>query len=297
MTAEISVRSGRVASADGTSIGYESFGEGPGIVLVQGAMGTARNYHQLAAALSDRFTVYPPDRRGRGLSPRPYSAQHSIKCDVEDVRCFLEHTGATYLFGLSSGAMIVLESIRQKLPIERAVVYEPPFYLNGVASHLITRFNKLVERGHLDDAFVTAMRIVGLGPRILRFVPDWLIRVGAAYMMRSDDRRSASYASLKELIPAMRYDFNVVAYMNDHLNDLRALDIPVLLMGGDRSPRYLKAALVALQDTLPNCRGVELAGADHSSPWNADLKGKPSKVGSVLREFFANPLALREGSK
>ena len=291
MTAETSAATGRIGSSDGTSIGYESFGEGPGIVLVQGAMGTARNYHQLATSLSGRFTVYVPDRRGRGLSPRPYDAQHSIERDVEDVCGLLKHTGAKYLFGLSSGAMIVLESLRRKLPIERAVVYEPPFYPDGIASHLIIRFNALVERGQLDKAFVVAMRIVQLGPQILRFMPDWLIRIGAAHILRADSRRSSSYASLKELLPAMRYDFNVVARMNDHLSDLSAVDVPVLLMGGDRSPKYLKSALVALQATLKNCERVELAGADHSSPWNAELNGRPSQVGLVLQEFFARASA------
>jgi len=73
-----------VTSHDGTSIGYQSFGSGPGVVLVEGAMGRAENYRQLALALADQFTVHVPDRRGRGLSPRPYDASHSINHDVED---------------------------------------------------------------------------------------------------------------------------------------------------------------------------------------------------------------------
>lgn len=287
MRAETSVAKEQVMSYDGTSIGYESFGDGPGVVLVQGAMGTARNFHQLALAMSDRFKVYLPDRRGRGMSTRPYDAQHSIQNDVEDLRCLIEQTGARYLFGLSSGAMIVLESLRRGLPVERAAVYEPPFYLGGMASHLIHRFNTQVEREQLDDALVTAMRIVELGPRLLRFLPQCLLRVGAAYALRADGRRSTSYASLRELIPAMRYDFSVVASMNEHLHDLRTVNIRVLLMGGDRSPDYLKNALVALKAALPNADNITLAGADHSGPWNEDLKGKPGQVGSVLKEFFA----------
>src|SRR6266702_3131246 len=88
-----------VMSHDGTSIGYQSFGSGPGVVLVQGAMGTAQNYRQLALALASQFTVHVPDRRGRGMSPRSYDAKHSIRDDVDDLRCILEQTGARYLFG------------------------------------------------------------------------------------------------------------------------------------------------------------------------------------------------------
>ncbi|MCA8488256.1 alpha/beta hydrolase [Burkholderia multivorans] len=253
---------------------------------MQGAMGTTRNYHQLALAMSHKFTVYVPDRRGRGLSPHPYDAQHSIQKDVDDIWVLLEHTGAQFLFGLSSGAMIVLESLRRGLPIERAAVYEPPFYLGGMATHLVARFNTQVERERLDDALATAMRIVGLGPQILPFVPHWILRLGAARALRVDDRRSTSYASLRELISAMRYDFNVVSSMNHHLHDLRAVSTPVLLIGGSRSPDYLKQALVALRATLPYCECIEFAGADHSSPWNEDLKGKTKMVASISGRIF-----------
>jgi pimeloyl-ACP methyl ester carboxylesterase len=76
---KISFTMGTVMSRDGTKIGYRQAGHGPGIVLVQGAMGTAYNYDQLATDLASDFTVYVPDRRGRGMSPREYDTEHSIQ--------------------------------------------------------------------------------------------------------------------------------------------------------------------------------------------------------------------------
>ncbi|WP_158936889.1 alpha/beta fold hydrolase [Burkholderia sp. S171] len=276
-----------VTSLDGTSIGYQSFGSGSGVVLVEGAMGTAENYRQLAFALADQFTVHVPDRRGRGMSPRPYDAKHSIDDDVEDLRCVLEHTQSRYLFGLSSGAMIVLEGLRQGLRVERAAVYEPPFYLDGMSHDDIQRFNAQVERKQLAAALVTVMGIVRLGPPLVRFVPQWLLRVGAGLALRADSRRSTPYARLSELIPAMRYDLNVVASMNHHLNDLRVVNTPVLLMGGDRSPDYLKTSILTLKKLLPVVELVELVDADYSAPWNDDLNGRPVQVGRALQDFFA----------
>ena len=66
-------------SLDGTIIGYRQYGTGPGVVLVNGAMGVAQNYHQLATALADSFTVYSPDRRGRGMSNRKFTSDHTIE--------------------------------------------------------------------------------------------------------------------------------------------------------------------------------------------------------------------------
>ncbi len=85
---------GSVVSRDGTTIGYRQLGHGPAVVLVQGAMGSAHNFMQLAGMLADAFTVYVPDRRGRGLSSLAYSKDYSIQKDVEDLDALLAKTGA-----------------------------------------------------------------------------------------------------------------------------------------------------------------------------------------------------------
>jgi pimeloyl-ACP methyl ester carboxylesterase len=57
-----------VISTDGTTIGYRRVGNGPGVVLVHGGGQASQNLMTLARALGDTFTVYVPDRRGRGMS-------------------------------------------------------------------------------------------------------------------------------------------------------------------------------------------------------------------------------------
>jgi pimeloyl-ACP methyl ester carboxylesterase len=90
---------GVVISTDGTEIGYRQYGRRPGVVLVMGAMGTAHHYDELAKALAGDFTVYVPDRRGRGMSPREYGPDHSIQKELEDLGSLLAHTGARWVFG------------------------------------------------------------------------------------------------------------------------------------------------------------------------------------------------------
>ena len=55
-------------SADGNVLGYRRLGSGPGLILLHGGMMAAQNFMRLAELLSDSFTVYVPDRRGRGSS-------------------------------------------------------------------------------------------------------------------------------------------------------------------------------------------------------------------------------------
>jgi len=59
---------GFVTSKDGTINGYRQLGSGPGIILLHGGAKGSQSLMQLGTALSDEFTVYIPDRRGRGLS-------------------------------------------------------------------------------------------------------------------------------------------------------------------------------------------------------------------------------------
>src|SRR5882757_7932454 len=92
---------GSVESRDGTSIGYWKIGRGPAVVVLHGSMESARSHTLLAQALADDFTVYLPDRRGRGLSG-PHRADHGVRTEVEDLEAVLREAGATLAFGVSA---------------------------------------------------------------------------------------------------------------------------------------------------------------------------------------------------
>jgi len=59
----------------------------------------------------------------------------------------------------------------------------------------------------------------------------------------------------------------------------------VLLLGGSKSPAYLKASLDALVGVLPRAQRVELAGCGHLAP---DNSGDPARVAQELGPFFAS---------
>ncbi|MDP9320918.1 MAG: alpha/beta hydrolase [Chloroflexota bacterium] len=96
------VATGAVVSKDGTTIGYRRLGEGPGLIVLHGAMESSGSHLQLAEALAESFTVYLPDRRGRGMSG-PYPARYSVSTDIEDMDALLAETGARYVFGRELG--------------------------------------------------------------------------------------------------------------------------------------------------------------------------------------------------
>src|ERR1700730_7304517 len=85
------VTTGSVTSRDGTTIGYRRLGGGPSVVLLHGAMESGQSHLQRAEKLAAGFTVYLPDRRGRGLSG-PFGGDYSIRTEVDDLSALLAET-------------------------------------------------------------------------------------------------------------------------------------------------------------------------------------------------------------
>ncbi|MEV6158989.1 alpha/beta hydrolase [Nonomuraea sp. NPDC052129] len=71
-----------------------------------------------------------PDRRGRGLSG-PNGADFSLKREVEDLQALIATTGASQIFGLSSGALVVLRTDLVTPALDRVALYEPPLSIGG----------------------------------------------------------------------------------------------------------------------------------------------------------------------
>ena len=278
---------GAVSSRDGTSIAYRRYGRGPGLVVLHGTASSGANHLQLAQALADAFTVYVPDRRGRGRSG-PYGAGDVLGMEVEDLGSLLAKTGASNLFGVSSGGIIAMQA-GLALPLGKIAVYEPPLALDPVASAAaLTRFDAEMARGDTAAALVTAMQGAEMGPAFFRAMPRWLSEGLSAMVMRGEDRKGAGdYVPMRELARTMRVDFEIVVARTGRADTFAGLQSEVLLLGGSKSPGHLKAALGELERHLPRATRVELPGLDHAASWNTDRGGHPEPVARALREFFA----------
>lgn len=280
-----------VSSQDGTSIGYRQYGQGPGIVLVQGAMGSVQNFSQLASQLADTFTVYVPDRRGRGLSPLPYHQDHTIQRDAEDLEALLRKTEAHNVFALSSGAVIALTTAASATTaIHKLVACEPPLFAqHPMPVAQIAHFDRAIAQGKMAAALTAAGKVV---VPALKYIPSWLLTFFTSRLLASEGRQpEGDFLTLKELAMALQYDFRVVTEMHGALQSWSMIQAQVLLLGGDRSPAYLQADLGALKQVLPHATRIALSGVGHGAAWNYDKQrnrgGRPKMVAQALRQFFA----------
>ncbi len=125
--------------------------------------------------MANTFTVYIPDHRGRGWTPLPFDKNYTVQRDVEDLEALLAKTGAHFIFGLSSGALISLQATLTLPAIHKAVIYEPPLFVNGLPVALLRRYEKEMNEGRLAAALITAMQATQMGPAIFNLIPRPLL--------------------------------------------------------------------------------------------------------------------------
>lgn len=275
---------GSATSKDGTTIGYRQLGRGPGLLVLHGSMQSAHSHMELAEALADHYTVYLPDRRGRGMSGA-YRQPYNIQNDVEDIDALLTKTGAHDVFGISSGAIVLLNAALQLPSIRRAAIFEPPLITEGSLSiDFLPRFDQQIAEGKTAAALVTGMLGAQLGPPVFNKIPRVVLELLTRMMM--DRKTSPDDISMRTLAPTLHYDFQLVSEMEGKTENYRGIRAEVLLMGGSASPAYLKTSVQALEHIIPHARRIEFPGLGHSATGPAAMGGKPEIVAQTLREFF-----------
>ncbi len=255
----------KTTSHDGTSLSYQSTGQGPAVILVSGAMSTGATVAPLAVPLSGGFSVVWYDRRGRGASgdTPPYAVQR----EVEDLAALIEAAGGeASLYGVSSGGALALHAAASGLPVRRVAVYEPPFAVyEGGAKERAEYTRGLTEalgQGRRGDAVELFLRLTGLAEEMIQ---------GA--------RRSPMWPGMEAVAPSLAHDN---AVMGDGLvpRDLLAsIAVPVLAVAGGASPAWLREAAQEVAEAAPEGTYRALEGQTHMVD--------PNALAPVLAEFFA----------
>jgi len=260
-----------VTSLDGTTIAFDQAGSGPPLVIVYGAFGY-RAYpmvQDLTRQLAQTFTVINYDRRGRGESTdtQPYAVQR----EIEDLTALIEHLGGNAaVFGFSSGAALALAAAAAGAPITALALYEPPFVVDhsGLVppTDLKARVEQYVGEGKRGRAVGTFMRQYMGAPApviaLMHLFPVWSKLTGIAHTIPYDLACVDGNAAGEPLRP----------------EQWAAVQVPALVMYGDKSQTFFKHGAAATARTLPNGRELVLAGANHNM--------KPAAVVPPITDFL-----------
>jgi pimeloyl-ACP methyl ester carboxylesterase len=275
---------GTVTSSDGTTIGYSCVGQGNGLVLVHGAGQTAESFRTLATELASRFTVFVPDRRGRGRSPS-YGDFQGLRTEVADLEALLDATGARYVFGLSSGAVVAIETALVRPDVAKLALYEPPLNHDRIRHDAwAPRYERELAAGRPGSALVACLK--GTSDRTaFRLVPGFLLAKVLDLAVRRTAARPVPPGTFSpsELIPTIHYDVQTVTGAAGPLDRFAALSCQVLLLGGSKSARNLMATLDDLHRVLPGAGRITIHGVGHTA---ADNAKQPDRVAAELLRFF-----------
>ncbi|HET8631310.1 MAG TPA: alpha/beta fold hydrolase [Thermomicrobiales bacterium] len=256
-----------VPSQDGTPIALWKRGAGPALLAVHGTGADHTAWDGVVPLLTDSFTVYAMDRRGRGASGD--APAYALEREVEDVAAALDALpGPVHLYGHSFGGTCAIEAALRTQNLGRLVLYEggpKPPGLRLFPDDFVARLDALIQTGQREEALTTFMlTAAGVTPdelEVLRRQPAWPGRLAAVHTIPRELRA-----------------------FNDYGPDLArfgAIEAPVLLVTGELTEPRRREMFERLTQVFQNARVAVLPGQRHAAHQTA-----PDLLAAALRDFL-----------
>ncbi len=259
------------ASADGTTIAFESYGTGPVAAIVGGAFCDRGAFRDVAQALGELgFTGVTYDRRGRGDSGD--TTPYAVAREVDDLTAVIEAAGesgsAAYAFGVSSGGALVIEAAAAGAPLARAAALEVPYRTAAwppPPADYIERLEAYEAAGDREGILRFFNReAVGMPDEMvdgLKGSPMWEPMLSMTYTVKYD---GLCLGGDEQDIPAETFARVTIPFL-------------AICSSGTALP-WLHDSAQVIADALPNGTALELTGEFHQVP--------APTLAPALAEFF-----------
>jgi pimeloyl-ACP methyl ester carboxylesterase len=253
-------------SSDGTRIAFSREGEGPVLVLVDGAM-CYRDFgpsQPFTEELKGEFTVVSYDRRGRGESGD--SSAYEVRHEIDDLRAVLDAVGGdAFVLGFSSGAGLAYRAAAAGVKMRKLVGYEAPWVGLRGGRDYVSDLDALAAAGRGDkmvDYFMTKM----IGAPF--FVPIMFRLMGA------------NWKKLKAVGTTIRYDARVMGGdFEVPAGELATVTVPTMVVWGSKAAKEMAKGNRTVAATIPGAQHRILDGQTHNVT--------PAALHPVLTEFLA----------
>jgi pimeloyl-ACP methyl ester carboxylesterase len=261
----------RVTSKDGTSIAFDKTGKGPALVLVDGAF-CFREYGvtpKLVPLISDQFTVYSYDRRGRGESSdrEPYS----IENEIDDLNKIIEQTGEEpFICGFSSGAGLILHAAGNGIKFKKIALFEPPYVAGSPNGSLPPH-----------DAGINLANFVRDGKRsdaVKYFMTKVMGMPGSAVFLFKLFGKSL-WKKNESVANTLSYDVAIMGNFSVPEKIAASINVPTIVIGGEKSSQNMRNALQAVARAIPQSQ-IRLIKGSH----NVSMK----VLAPCLIDFFSH---------
>jgi pimeloyl-ACP methyl ester carboxylesterase len=257
---------------DGSSVRAYDEGHGPVILFLHGGMDDGVSWKSVAARLKARFRVLRLHRR-QYRSDLKTTGMCTMTEEVEHVRALVELIDEPMLIvGHSSGAVLALEALAA-LPdaFAGALLYEPPCVIGPpLGGEALQRAQAAMAAAKPGRALTIFLRDVVQAPA----PAAWMSGAAVALMPR-----------LRRLASDQLDDCMAIDEVGLRLDAYARIGVPVVLLGGERSPAHLGERLDALERAVPNAERVLLRRQGHAATSLA-----PAKVAEIIAKLGDNVL-------
>jgi pimeloyl-ACP methyl ester carboxylesterase len=242
-------------SADGTTIAYRTYGEGPALVLIGGATQRKEDWAELASLLAESgLAAVAYDRRGRGESGD--TLPYAVDREIEDLAAVIETLGgAAGIHGMSSGGALANLAAAALPGVTSLSTFEPPYRVGEGPESPADYVEHLQELYDQDDpaAMLEYFMVAG---------------VGQPQEQVDQLKRSPLWQSLLPVGRTVLYDGYCLGDSRARLPTdlLRSITVPMLCLGSTGSPPWLRAGAEASASTASTGRFVLLEGGFHGAP-------------------------------
>jgi pimeloyl-ACP methyl ester carboxylesterase len=220
------------------------------VLVVHPGLDDGRSWRRVVAALEPRYRVLAGARR-RYRPDLP--ADCSMAEEADDVVAQAWAAGEPVLVvGHSSGGIVALEAVlRAPSAFAGALVYEAPVELTaGEFRPAVLRAEGALRTGRPGRALsIFVGDVVG--------VPATQARLAGAVL--------GLLPRVRALAPRQIADLAAIDDLGVRLDAYADIRVPVLLLGGGRSPEHLQARTRALAEAIPGARTVVLPNQGHDA--------------------------------
>jgi pimeloyl-ACP methyl ester carboxylesterase len=253
---------GRSVEVNGASLYYEEAGNGPPVILIHGGLGSSTQWESVVPELMQHFRVITPDSRGHGRSTNP-GGELSYTGIADDVAALIAALGLArpVVGGWSDGGQVVLE-LGARHPGAAGAWIVGAAYPDFAASGLREAHRALLgadEAGVPDPGRLDAQ----LGD-------------AAELIKAAHPGGSARWTELVRQTAPMWLD-----YTGLRRDELLRIEVPTLVLAGDRDEFVSLDLAVSLYRALPNAELAICPHTEHAGP-------TPERAGvfsSLIRDF------------
>ena len=259
---------------NGVQLHYEEYGSGnETIVFAHGYLMSHKMFAAQINALKDRYRIIAYDHRCHGES-EVVKTPFGMYDLVDDGAALIDKLvgGPVHFMGMSTGGYVGVRLMVNRPELLKSVVLMDTSAESESAESL-KQYNLLL----------TVVRYLGVRPVFSKAIA---ILMGEKF--RTDPARKTEYQMWRRYIMGLNktglYQFGRAIFDRDSVHEhMSSIDIPTLMVVGDKDIPTPPEKARRLANTLPNAQLVLVPDAGHTAPTE-----EPAFVNAAIEKFLAN---------